>query len=192
MTPYNGCFLAGSLVTMSDGTQKKIEDVIPNDTVRGAFGEINTVVALSRSILGNRLMYKINDDHDTSSDNMHVSVDKQFYSCDLESTYNVYGYYYRIILEENHTEYWRNKGLDYYQPLVVGIELQTVNGAKKIDTITEYTLPDNTQLYDLVVSDSHTYFVNGYAVTGWPRDDNWDYITWTSTGVILTPSDYKY
>ena len=187
-----GCFLSGSLVTMADDTQKNIEDVLPGDFVRGAFEEINTVVALSRNILGDRSMYKINNEHSTSNDHTHVSIDRKFCSIDLSATKNAWGYYYRVLLSDNKSEYWRNKGLTYCQPLVIGTILQTVHVSKPVDTITEYTLPTNTIVYDLVVSDSHTYFVNGYAVTGWPRDDNWDYTSWTSTGVILTPDDYKY
>jgi hypothetical protein len=38
-----------------------------------------------------------------------------------------------------------------------------------------YSLPPETQLYNLVVGGSHTYHVEGYAVTGWPREDDFDY-----------------
>jgi hypothetical protein len=45
-------------------------------------------------------------------------------------------------------------------------------------------MPADTQLYNLVTGGSHTYFVEGYAVTGWPREDDWDYDTWTSKAGI--------
>jgi hypothetical protein len=35
-----------------------------------------------------------------------------------------------------------------------------------------------TQLYNLVVGGSHTYHVDGYAVTGWPNEDDFDYDLW--------------
>lgn len=37
--------------------------------------------------------------------------------------------------------------------------------------------PD-TQLYNLVIDGSHTYHVDGYAVTGWPKEDDFDYDVW--------------
>ena len=39
-------------------------------------------------------------------------------------------------------------------------------------------MPSDTQLYNLVVGGSHTYHVDGYAVTGWPREDDFDYDRW--------------
>jgi hypothetical protein len=39
-------------------------------------------------------------------------------------------------------------------------------------------MPEDTQLYNLVIGGSHTYHVDGYAVTGWPREDDFDYDLW--------------
>ena len=62
---------------------------------------------------------------------------------------------------------------------------------KEIISIEPYILPPETQLYSFVLSGSHTYFVEGYAVTGWARDDDFDYDTWESTGKKLTIEDYR-
>ena len=40
-------------------------------------------------------------------------------------------------------------------------------------------MPEDTQLYNLVVDGSHTYHVDGYAVTGWPSENDFDYDTWS-------------
>ena len=52
-------------------------------------------------------------------------------------------------------------------------------------------MPPETKLYNFVVGGSHTYFVNGYAVTGWPREDDFDYDKWESKGIQLTLDDYR-
>jgi hypothetical protein len=36
----------------------------------------------------------------------------------------------------------------------------------------------NSILYNLKVSGSHTYFVDEYAVTGWPSEIDFDYTKW--------------
>jgi len=33
---------------------------------------------------------------------------------------------------------------------------------------------------NLVISGSHTYHVDGYAVTGWPREDDFNYDNWAT------------
>jgi hypothetical protein len=47
-----------------------------------------------------------------------------------------------------------------------------------VASLETYSLPPDTQLYNLVVSGSHTYHVDGYAVTGFPREDDFDYDAW--------------
>ena len=60
-----------------------------------------------------------------------------------------------------------------------GVVLQTTKGGKEVKTIESYSLPNTTPLFNLVVGGSHTYFVEDYAVTGWARDDDFDYDNWT-------------
>ena len=88
---------------------------------------------------------------------------------------------------------WRNIGLTTYRvkKLTVGVELVTQGGSKVVNSIEQYKLPPDTKLYNFVVGGSHTYIVNGYAVTGWPREDDFDYKTWTPTGKVLTIEDYR-
>jgi hypothetical protein len=62
--------------------------------------------------------------------------------------------------------------------LTCGVDLKTVEGSRVVRTLETYDLPPETQLYNLVVGGSHTYHVEGYAVTGWPREDDFDYDAW--------------
>lgn len=175
------CFLAGTLVQMADGTTKAIEDVCVNDLVLGAFGEINTVLALHRPLLGTALMCKINEEHSTTNHHPHISVDRKFYcgNPDLVSQ-STYGHVHKVIDAEGNIVDRMLHGLkkERIQKLYTGIELKTVEGSRIVTSIETYSMPEDTQLYNLVVGGSHTYHVDGYAVTGWPREDDFDYDRW--------------
>jgi hypothetical protein len=177
------CFLAGSTVHLGDGTTKLIEDVKVGDVLLGAFGEHNPVLALHRPLLGRGKMTKINGEHSTTSHHPHISVDKKFYCQhpDLIENSN-YGKELEVINADGVVEMRLLKGLKKgrVQTLVEGVELKTVDGAKPVVTLETYSLGPETQLYNLVMGGSHTYHVDGYAVAGWTREDDFDYDTWTS------------
>jgi hypothetical protein len=179
----NPCFLAGSPVHMADGSTKAIEDVQVNDLVIGAFGEINRVLALHRPILGSTAqMCKINDEHSTTNHHPHVSIDKQFYcgDPDLVST-TTYGRKHNVIDEFGNTVERMLHGLanERIRKLETGVELKTIEGSRIVKTIELYSMPETTQLYNLAIDGSHTYHVDGYAVTGWPSEHDFDYDTWS-------------
>jgi hypothetical protein len=187
------CFLAGALVAMADGSFKPIEEVRPGDLVIGAFGEINEVLALDWVVLGDRWMYCINDEHDTSDDHPHVTPDKRFLSCEPHAAYAEWGHTYPVITADGSIDTWLNIGLTDHklEQMTVGDVLQTLHGPRPISSIEQYKLPPETRLYNLVMAGSHTYTVNGYAVTGWPREDDFDYDAWQPTGLVLTQADYQ-
>jgi hypothetical protein len=175
------CFLAGSLVRMADGSDRPIEDVRVGEGVRGAFGETNYVLALHRPLLGGHKMLKINGEHSTTAHHPHISVDRKFYCADPETVKTVtYGKTHPVILCDGTTELQFLRGLAPHriQTLTTGVHLKTVEGCRIVDTLELYDLPPETQLYNLVISNSHTYHVDGYAVTGWPREDDFDYDRW--------------
>ena len=180
---FQPCFLAGSLVQMADGSQKVIEEVRVGDTVLGAFGETNTILALHRPLLGSALMCKINGEHSTTNHHPHISVDRKFYCGNpaLVSA-STYGHVHEVIDADGATMERMLHGLkkERILQLEVGVELKTVEGSRTTKTLETYSMPADTQLYNLVVGGSHTYHVDGYAVTGWPREDDFDYDTWTA------------
>jgi hypothetical protein len=176
------CFLAGSAVTMADFTSKPIETVAVGEKVLGAFGEVNTVLALHRPFLGPAHMLRINDEHSTSAHHPHIGADKKIYSFNpkiVEDALN--NRKYPVINSEGKTEMRDFTGLrkGRLQKLTVGVRLKTLGGDKAVATLKEFKLPADTPLYNLVLDGSHTYYVDGYAVTGWPREDDFDYDTWT-------------
>jgi hypothetical protein len=176
-----GCFLKGSPVTMIDGTTKPIESVEVGDRVQGAFGETNTVIGLHRPLLGAGSIDKINDEHSTTSHHPHVSPDKTF-SCtrpDIVSAFT-YGQKHCVILGNGKKELRVMPGLakERLQTMSIGTFLQTVTGPREVKTIEKVPMSPFTQVYHLVVDGSHTFMVDGYAVTGWAREDDFDYDSW--------------
>jgi len=176
------CFLEGSMVHMADGTTKAIEDVRVHDCVIGAFGEINTVLFLHRPRLGTASMCCINHEHHTTTHHPHVMTNRQFCCHDPETVSTLtYGHTHTVIDEHGHEVDQMLYGLvkERIHTLQEGMALKTIHGSKIVETMDVYSMPEETQLYNLVVSGSHTYHVDGYAVTGWPREDDFNYDTWS-------------
>jgi len=175
------CYLAGSSIAMADGRFINIEDVKVGDQVLGAFGEINEILALMHVKLGNRKMYKINQEHDTTYEEIHISSDKKMYSIDNDATYNEYGVYWNCILGDGTEKMLMNVGVsrERLHTLTQGTELHTITGPRVVNSLNAYDLPSDTTLYNFVLNGSHTFFVNEYAVSSWPREDDFEYDTWT-------------
>jgi Hom_end-associated Hint len=175
------CFLKGALVSLADGSSKPIEDIRVGDIVLGAFGEHNEVLALHRPLLGNNTMTNINNDHHTSSHHPHISCDKKFYAIKPSVVMSdTYGKSHEV-LDENMVPYQRFlAGLKHgrVEQMDLGILLKTVDGSREITFLDTYEMAPETQLYNLVISGSHTYYVDGYAVTGWPNEEDFDYDSW--------------
>jgi hypothetical protein len=179
------CFLAGSPVTLADGTTKPIEDICVGDWLLGAFGEHNQVLALHRPLLGSAIMCRINGEHSTTNHHPHIGADKRIYCNDPATVRtSTYGRDHPVINAEGDTVMMRLHGLapERILQLSTGVVLKTVGGDRVVSTLETYTLPPDTQLYNLVMGGSHTYHVDGYAVTGWPREDDWDYDAWVPRG----------
>jgi hypothetical protein len=177
----NPCFLEGALVTMADLSTKPIEFVCVGDLVLGAFGEINTILALHRPLIGTAPMCRINGEHSTTNHHPHISADKKFYCGDPARVLaGTYGREHDVLLADGvpGRMYLHGLAKERIHTLACGVELKTVEGSRIVHDLEVYALPPETQLYNLVVGGSHTYHVEGYAVTGWPREDDFDYDVW--------------
>lgn len=181
------CFLGSSYTTMADGSKKMIKDVKVGDWLMGAFGEANQVLASEDLTLGDRPMFIINYTHHTTADHPHVTPDKRFVVIDPDETLKEWGQWFRCELADGSFAMLNNIGLDNAKDrigqMLIGETLQTVDGPKKVEVIESYNyLPPETKIYNFVMSGSHTYSVDGYFVTGWPRDDDFDYDKWEQKG----------
>jgi phage FluMu protein Com len=169
---------------MADGSSKPIEAVEIGDIVQGAFGEHNTVLALHRPLLGAGCILNINGEHKTTTHHPHVAADKKIYCAEPKLINGfTYGKEHTVIVDksgrkEKRIMYGLHK--DRILKLEVGVELQTLTGARRVDTLETIKMSPFTQVYHLVVDGSHTFMVDGYAVTGWPREDDFDYDAWAA------------
>ena len=188
------CFLGSSYTTMADGSRKMIRDVKIGDWLMGAFGEANQVLASEDLILGDRPMFVINYTHHTTADHPHVTVDKGFVVIDPEETLKEWGAWFRCELADGSFVMLNNIGLDNakdrIKQMYIGDKLQTISGPAAVERIDDYYLPPDTKLYNFVMSGSHTYSVDGYFVTGWPRDDDFDYVEWKQKGETSKVEDW--
>ena len=178
-----GCFLEGAPVTMADGTTKPIQSVMVGDVVRGAFGELNTVEALHQPMVGSSRLCNINNEHRSTTHHPHISADKKFYVVDPAILANMtYGKKHTVILADGSTERRTMPGVakERLLKLTEGVELQTITGARAVTSITYEPISPFTKVYHLVVGGSHTYIVEGYAVSGWATETDFNYDTWTS------------
>ena len=175
------CFLAGSPVTLEDGSTKPIETITVGDRVVGAFGEINTVVARQQNPLGLATISNINGEHMTTSHHPHISTDHKF-CCVQPNTVSqfAYGKGHWVTVEDGKKERRVMKGVsrDRIVKLEVGMELQTLSGARTVTSIERVPMPYTTPVYHLAVDGSHTYTVDGYAVVGWADETDFDYDAW--------------
>jgi hypothetical protein len=179
-----GCFLEGSLVAMSDGSFKPIESVEIGDLLLGAFGEVNPVLALHRPILGGGYVVNVNNEHKTTAHHPHVTPDKKFACVEPTILKNMtYGKEHTVIVnKEGKKEKRVMEGLleRRITKLEIGSDLQTLTGSKKVTTLENVKMSPLTQVYHLVMGGSHTFIVDGYAVSGWCREDDFNYDTWTT------------
>ena len=180
--PSFGCFLEGAPVNMADGTTKPIQSVVVGDVVRGAFGELNTVEALHQPMVGSSRLCNINNEHRSTTHHPHISADKKFYVVDPAILANMtYGKKHTVILADGSTERRTMPGVakERLLKLTEGVELQTITGARAVTSITYEPISPFTKVYHLVIGGSHTYIVEGYAVSGWATETDFNYDTWT-------------
>lgn len=186
------CFLSNSNILMANKKYKNLIDVKIGEKVIGAFGEINEVIAIERVLLNNRKLYNINNEHYTTDEHPHITIDKKFYAISVDNIYNEWGGKYPCTIDNDGTiRRVENKGLNAgrVQKMKTGIILQTINGGKLLETITAED-SDEEFVYNLIVDGSHTYTVDGYAVTSFPREDDFNYDKWEQKERRFTIKDY--
>jgi len=180
--PKPACFPAGSQVLLDDFSLCAIENIVVGQRVIGALGEINEVKGLHRTVVGQNDMIKINGKHVTTSHHPHVSDDLKFLVYDIDViAEEVYGQSH-IIYDGSQYVQRRLDGLNRGRliQLQIGSKLKTFSFAEEVKSIESIQLDKGETLYNLVTGGSHTYSVNGFFVTGWPSEKDFNYDTWQS------------
>ena len=144
------CFVAGTQITMADGSHKAIENIGIGEVVLGKDGMSNTVVAHVRPVLGNRTLVSINGSSPfMSNDHPVYCKDGIWKSANPEATQEKYA-----LLRD-----WN------IEKLSVGDVIETADGMGiAINTISEHAEDPDTQLYNFTLDGNHTYVANNMIV----------------------------
>ncbi len=179
-TDSSTCFLGDALVTMADGTKKRIDQICVGDIVQGGFGYKNEVLAYHIGPLASNKLYTINGTHKTTPEHRHwttegwAALDVGKATTDYTTVVtidNLGGQAPRL------NKRFRNTPV---QTLKAGMTLVTETGElETIKSIEQDTSFDEaTPVYTLIMGGSHTHIANGKIVSGWAHDDDFDYSTW--------------
>jgi hypothetical protein len=137
------CFDPEALVTMADGSYKKIKDIAVGDRVIGQHGQINTVLGIETPILAGRLMYKFNDRW------AFVSGEHKLLTTDGWSVFDPNNYAVERASDE------------VIGKIDIGSEIITSSGTETVTSIGTETRPYGQVIYNLIVDGDHTFIVEG-------------------------------
>ena len=146
----------------------------------GRSGEINAVLGIANCYPQGRQLWRINGStHVTTDEHTHVGP-TGFYAVDRAWQAQDWGKAHWMGTSPGHYERVMHHGLNpkRMSDLEVGVVLQTLDGPVVVQTIELVPAHDRTLLWNLMIGGSHTMFVDGYCVTGWPREDDWDWDAW--------------
>ena len=149
-TGSGSCFIAGTKVTMSDGTLKNIENVKVGDKVKG-HKEDNIVIKLDPTLLGDRKLYSFNDNEHYFFTSEHPFMTEEGW---------------KSIKPEKTKE---RDGVELYDQLKgdlkVGDKLVTDNGPIKVTDIKSKEMNNpEMPLYNFNVSNDNSYIADDYVV----------------------------
>ena len=143
------CFVAGTEITMADGSNKLIEDVQIGDELIGRDNVINKVIEFDHPLLGNRKLYGFN------GQSAFVTEEHPFLTPAGWKAINI-----NATIKEQ-------PALDgeMIGNLKVGDEILMHNGLKTvISSIEEYNDEPNRQLYNFKLDGNNTYVANEFIV----------------------------
>lgn len=174
------CFPAYSMVMMSDGSYKRIDQIKIGDRVDGGYGYVNTVLAYHEAALGMQPIYVINGRHRTTGEHRHYTTEG-WAAINTEAAKTEKAH--EIVVDNDGTREKR-KNIKFNNtnviPLKVGMSLITNSVPELIESIVPLYNEDPDQLvYTLMCDGSHSHIVNGVIVSAWARDDDFDYSSWT-------------
>lgn len=174
------CFLGDALVTMADGSKKRIDEIRVGDIVDGGFGYKNEVLAYHIGPLAGNKLFIINSTHKTTPEHRHWTTEGW---AALDVGKATTDYTTIVTVDNRGTQAPRLNKRFKNTPvttLKVGMTFITETGEhEKIESIVEDTsLDKNTPVYTLIMGGSHSHIANGKIVSGWAHDEDFDYSTW--------------
>jgi len=144
--PSVSCFIAGTGITLADGSSKPIEQLSAGDQVLGEDGSVNTVTGIETPVLGSRLLYSINGGPFFVTAEHPFMTTEGWKSIDPVATRKEIG------------------GLLSVSSLKVGDTLLTLSGTEPVTSIRGKREAASTPLFNPILTGDHTYFADGYLV----------------------------
>lgn len=144
--PRSGsCFTAETKIRMADGSEKTIDSVQVGDWVQGGFGQINQVKGVEIVPLGSRRLFGINGGHRFFTEEHPFATHEGWKSMSPEATAH------------------ENPNL-FVETLQSQDYLRTEKGWQRLQTVESGWLPAKTKVYNLLLTDDHSYIANGFVV----------------------------
>lgn len=141
------CFDPDALVTMSDGSFKKICEIQIGDLVADGTDSVNTVIGIEAPVLGNRLMYSFNGNWAFVSEEHPIMTSEGWGAFDPDSWAVEEEFIGRLV------------------KIVIGSEILKSDGTYEIvEHIDHKIMPEDYTIYNLLLDGDHIYNVEGYVV----------------------------
>lgn len=173
---YQGSgFAWNSLVTMSNGVLKPIQDMEVGEVVRGPNGSMGVVLAVKKVILGNRQLvafdnFKLRGAPETPVWAKHPTTQDEWWSSrDMEKTL-------LDVQRRIGTTLTNQAPLDFTN-VVEPIQYGTESGWKTHRTL-RIDADFLTPLYELLVDNTEAYYLDGYLVTNNANFGGFDWTTY--------------
>ena len=139
-----GCFMPGTLMTLADGSQKKVEEIKVGDKLLGLFNKINEVKVVLNPKTNGRKLANINDK------GYFVTEDHPFMTSDGWKSCN------QELSNENYPDLEVNQ-------LGIGDEIKCKGDeVEKVTSIEFKEVDANTDLHNFTLDGDHTYIANDY------------------------------
>jgi len=152
------CFDPDALVTMSDGSFKKICEIEIGDLVADGTDGINTVIGIEAPVLGNRLMYSFNGNWAFVSEEHPIMTSEGWGAFDPDSWAVEEGFIGKLV------------------KIDIGSEILKTDGTyETVEYIDHKIMPEDYVIYNLLLDGDHMYNVEGYVVHNKAGDNNTSY-----------------
>lgn len=177
----SGCFPGDAMVRMADGTLQRIDQIKIGDVVSGGYGFKNNVIAYHKIKIGNQPLFTINGKHRTTREHRHWTLEGW---AAIDTDAGKTEFTHCITIDNNGTTENR-KNIKFTRTPITYLKMGSVlineyGDEEPVETVKVDWSPDpEMYVYTLVLDGSHSHIVNGYIATGWARDDDFDYTTWT-------------
>lgn len=159
------CFLAGTMITMADGSKKPIENIIVGDLVKsydmvtGEFTNKNVTDIDHRHKVGDHKnsCEKLGDScgvYNIEGTNVHFTPEHPFLLTDGR---------WASLDQLVEQEPWKSEQTELVN-LKVGDVVKIEEGEYKIENIIFKPTDENTTVYNFTVNDTHTYIADGFIV----------------------------